>query len=194
MILMTGALLCTAVVGLAQNSPRAMADREAAEERYRMTQAALNDLYEAQRILIDRVDALEDLVREVGSKPGQETFVSRQEFSKLVELVEEIDRRREADKKQILAKLEALGRTLGAGSSPVAVSSPSSAGQTHEGAEHVVVAGQTLSAIIAAYNAEWKSRGRKTSLDLILEANAGLEPRTMQVGKKIFIPMVPIKP
>jgi LysM repeat protein len=58
--------------------------------------------------------------------------------------------------------------------------------------EYVVEAGNTLSSIISAHNAAFKEKGRKTSLQLILDANPGLKPTTMQVGRKLFIPMVPV--
>jgi hypothetical protein len=183
---------------------REVADREAAEERYRILNSSLDDLMAAQMNLQRRLDGLEQTVSrintELRTKAGGDQVVSRREFEELTKAIQEVDRKREADRRQILAQIEELGKSLTAAlrdsrpAPPVRVApAEERTGPTppQEGAEHVVQRGETLSAIAAAYNAEWKSRGRRTSLQLVLDANPGLEPRTMAVGRKVFIPMVP---
>jgi len=54
----------------------------------------------------------------------------------------------------------------------------------------VVEKDNTLTAIIAAHNREFKKQGRKTSLKLVLDANPKIEPKSLYVGQKIFIPLV----
>jgi hypothetical protein len=204
-ILLGFLLLARPSVAATESLAREVADREVAEERFRILQSSVEDLLAAQMNQQRRIDALEQtllrLSAEVRSKPGEAQLVSRREFEELGKAIQEVDRKREADRRQILDQIEELGRSLTAAlresrpSPPVRVSPPESrAGSTTptEGAEHVVQQGQTLSAIIVAYNAEWKDRGRRTSLQLILDANPGLEPKTMAVGRKVFIPMVPI--
>jgi hypothetical protein len=197
-------LLGGPAIAAAESLAREVADREVAEERFRILRSSVEDLMAAQMNLQRRLDVLEQsilrLSAEVRSKPGEDRVVSRREFEELGRAIQEVDRKREADRRQILDQIEELGRSLTAAlresrpTPPVRVSpSESRSGATpQEGAEHVVQAGQTLSAIIVAYNAEWKARGRRTSLQLILDANPGLEPKTMAVGRKVFIPMVPI--
>jgi TolA-binding protein len=201
-----GLLLVSApALAAAESLAREVADREVAEERFRILRSSVDDLMAAQMNLQRRLDVLEQsivrLSAEVRSKPGEDRVVSRREFEELGRAIQEVDRKREADRRQILDQIEELGRSLTAAlresrpTPPVRVSPPESrAGPAtpQEGAEHIVQAGQTLSAIIVAYNAEWKARGRRTSLQLILDANPGLEPKTMAVGRKVFIPMVPI--
>lgn len=182
---------------------REVADREAAEERFRILSSSLDDLMAAHMNLQRRLDALEQtvarLATELRSKAEGDQVVSRREFEELTKAIQEVDRKREADRRQILDQIEELGKSLAAAlresrpAPPVRVAPAedrTGPTTTQEGAEHVVQRGETLSAIIAAYNAEWKSRGRRTSLQLILDANPGLEPRTMAVGRKVFIPMV----
>ena len=201
-----GLLLVSApALAAAESLAREVADREVAEERFRILRSSVDDLMAAQMNLQRRLDVLEQsivrLSAEVRSKPGEDRVVSRREFEELGRAIQEVDRKREADRRQILDQIEELGRSLTAAlresrpTPPVRVSPPESRtgpAVAQEGAEHIVQAGQTLSAIILAYNAEWKARGRRTSLQLILDANPGLEPKTMAVGRKVFIPMVPI--
>lgn len=192
--------------GAGEDAARAAADRAAAEERYRILRSSVDDLLAAQMELRQRLDelteALQKVSAEVRSKPGSEQFVTRQDFEKLVESVREIDRKRETDRRQIVELIDdmegSVTRALrSAAQAPVRPSQASSSGGpsgSQEGVEYVVEKGNTLSAIIVAHNAAFKDQGRKTSLQLILDANPGLEPTTMQVGRKLFIPMVPIKP
>lgn len=205
LLLLVGLLAGTWAHGAGEGAARAAADREAAEERYRILSSSLDDLLSAQLQLKQRLDAVTEAIQrvsaEVRSKPGGAQVVSREEFDRLVETVREIDRKREADRRQILAQIEELGEKL-LGLIPRSASSsepnlpkaaPAPRGD-QQGVEYVVERGNTLSAIISAHNAEFKGQGLKTSLQLILDANAGLEPKTMQVGRKLFIPMVPIQP
>jgi LysM repeat protein len=194
-------------LGAAEDAARSAADREAAEEHYRILSSRLEDLSTSQTDLQQKFRALsEGLQRvreEARSRPGQDQFVTREEFNKLVETVREIDRKREADKREILGEIEALGERLtksmreGArrstppASEPIRVeprSEPPPANQ--EGVWYVVEKGNTLSKIIEAHNAEFKGQGRKTTLKLVREANPKLVPESIQVGQKIFIPMV----
>jgi len=187
--------------GASESTARAAADRAAAEERYRILRSSVDDLLAAQLQLRQRLDtvteALQEVSAEARSKPGATQFVTREEFEKLIESVREIDRKREADRRQILAQIEELGKTLQEmlrRPQPIVSGGASSSRGSQEGVEYVVEKGNTLSAIIVAHNAAFKEQNRKTSLQLILDANLGLEPTTMQVGRKLFIPMVPIKP
>jgi hypothetical protein len=205
-LLFAASLLGAQAHGAGVDAARSTAERAAAEERYRILQSSYDDLAAAQLELRKRLEAVTDALQKVSaearSRPGAEQLVTRAEFEKLVESVREIDRKREADRRQILAQIEELGKSLQemlrrppakvvTGQDP-----PSRGGSSgnQEGVEYVVESGNTLSAIIAAHNAAFKDQGRKTSLQLILDANPGLVPETMQVGKKLFIPMVPIKP
>jgi DNA anti-recombination protein RmuC len=185
-----------------ENTARAAADRAAAEERYRILRASVDDLLAAQLELRERLNTVTETLQQVAaqarSRPSSSQFVTRAEFEKLVESVREIDRKREADRRQILNQIEHLGNSLEnmlrQPTRQVVPSAPQQRGGSQEGVEYVVEKDNTLWEIIRAHNAAFKEQGRKTSLQLILDANPGLEPKTMQVGRKLFIPMVPINP
>jgi hypothetical protein len=89
------------------------------------------------------------------------------------------------DKDLILKEMKALLR------------SSSSSGRTtktfpnsQKSFEHTVQKDETISAIIAAYNADLKSQGAKKRITLksVLDANPKLNPRTMRIGQTLFIP------
>ncbi len=197
--LMMAVVMVPGAWGAGEDAARAAADRAAAEERYRILQSSIDDLVSSQREFRRRLDAvseaLQKVSREVNAKPDNSRVVTREEFEKLVESVREIDRKREADRRQILEQIEDLGKSLQEMLKRPAVVPPTAKSQprgNQEGVEYVVEAGNTLSSIISAHNAAFKEKGRKTSLQLILDANPGLKPTTMQVGRKLFIPMVPV--
>ena len=106
------ALLCA----FAQENPaRAAAEREAAEENYKVLSSAVNGLTTGQADLQRRVGALADEVRTLRAQdtkidPGK--FATREELNRLFESVKEIDRKREADKKLILDEFEELKKDL----------------------------------------------------------------------------------
>lgn len=137
--------------------------------------------------------------------------VSRDELKKIVEQIAEVDRKRAADGKLVHDQLEELAKLA---SKPVVLPPVEDAkpGKPHTEAtkksagelaakpaddgpelpaeyyEHVVAEGETLGAIIAAYN---KEHGLKVRQAHILKANPKLkDPRKLYVGMKLRIPMV----
>jgi len=167
-----------------------------------------------------RIAALSDELRAARSEPPRidtSKFVTREELNRLVKAVEEIDRKREADKKLILDEFEELKKDLKKLLSAPASAPPSAAakkpkntppadkpadkasdktpdaaaGSAQEGVWHVIEEANTLTAIVAAYNKEFKTKGKKTSIKLIEEANPGLKATSLKLGQKVFIPLVP---
>jgi hypothetical protein len=202
-------LISATAYAAAEDAARTAAEREAAEERYRLVNSAIEDLTAAQLDLRRRLERMAEAIQQVEvearARPGAERFVTRDELAKLAETVREIDRKREADKREILERIEELGKTLAgrlreeARRTPPPVVEPvrpaprdESSGTAQEGVWYVVESGNTLYEIISAHNAQFKGDGRRTSLQLILDANPKLKPNAMPVGTKIFIPMVPI--
>ena len=220
LLLLSGAacLSCLPLSGLGQdNAARAaaLAEREAAEERYKRLNSAVEDLWAAKAEQDRRLAALVEEIRNLradASKTDPGKYVTREEFNKLIKTVEEIERKREADRKLIEDEFKQLERDLRKmlsapppSPSPKNLKSPQTQGKTEktagksadtsaanqEGVWHEIEEGNKLIAIIAAYNEEYKKQGKKTSLRRILDANPGLEPTKMKVGQKIFIPLVP---
>jgi hypothetical protein len=178
----------------------AIAEREAAEERYRRLNTAVEGILAAQAERQRRLDALTAEVRQLrtdSSSQPKGDFVTQDQLRQLVETVKELDRRRESDRRMILEEIENLGKSVADSlkastarrSEPERSSTSTSA--NNEIAEHTVEQGQTLSAIVAAYNAEYKKRGKRTSLKLVLDANPNIKPESMSVGQKVIVPLVP---
>jgi hypothetical protein len=177
----------------------AIADRDAAEERYRRLNTAVEGLLAAQAEQQRRLETLVTELRQVRAESAQPKgdFVTREELKQLVDTVREIDRKREADRRMILEEIENLGKSLAASfkaATPRRTEPDKSTTSTpayEEVAEHKVEQGQTLSAIVAAYNAEYKKQGKRTSLKLVLDANPNIKPEAMAVGQKVVVPLVP---
>lgn len=193
-----------AITGLSaqDNAARAaaIADREAAEERYRRLNTAVEGILAAQADRQRRLDALTAEVRQLRTDSASQPrgdFVTQDQLRQLVDTVKELDRKREADRRMILEEIENLGKSVAeslkaATPRPSVSERPSAATDANrEIAEHIVEQGQTLSAIVAAYNAEYKKRGKRTSLKLVLDANPNVKPESMSVGQKVIVPLVP---
>jgi TolA-binding protein len=181
----------------ASSRAAAIADREAAEERYRRLNTAVEGLLAAQAEQQRRLEALASELRQlrIDTARPQGDFVTRQQLNELVDMVREVERKREADQRMVLKEIESLGKSvtdsLKAAPPVRAQSERSSATPAYdEVAEHTVEQGQTLSAIVAAYNAEYKKRGKRTSLKLVQDANPNIKPESIRVGQKVNIPLV----
>jgi chromosome segregation ATPase len=201
-------------------APRAaaIAEREAAEERYRRLNTAVEGLLSAQADNQRRLTALAEEIRTVraeSTRPDTGKYATREELAKLAESLREIDRKREADKKLVLEEFEALKKDLrkmlsapppstvpkkksAAEAEKSAETSPEKATEkagapaaNQEGVWYSVESGNNLTAIVTAHNEHFKSEGKKTSVKLIQDANPNLKPTGMKVGQKIFIPLVP---
>ena len=196
-----------------------IAEREAAEERYRRINTAVEGLLSAQADNHRRLTALADEIRNVraeSSRTDTSKYATREELSRLAESLREIDRKREADKKLVLEEFEGLKKDLRKmlnapppSTAPKKSRSPAEAekgGETtsektaeksgatntnQEGVWYTVESGNYLNAIVVAHNEHFKSEGKKTSVKLIQDANPNLKPTSMKVGQKIFIPLVP---
>lgn len=146
----------------------------------------------------DRITDLESKISTLQDKlntPGGSDYASADDLKKLAEQVQEIDKKRQADNEKILAALEKLGKGGGGGRSPditpitpttdnTPTPNTGNAGSPQNGYNYKIESGNTLSAIAKAYQA----KGIKVSVKQILDANPGLDPKNLIVGKTIFIP------
>jgi septal ring factor EnvC (AmiA/AmiB activator) len=172
-----------------------IADKQEAEERQRRLAADVERLQlEQQQIqkslsrLAEEMRALrEDLIK------ANNAAVTRDELRALARKVEEIDQKREADKRLILEELQKLLKVAAQTPPPTPAPAPSPAASPRasapvpdKGYEHVVEKNENLSMIIQAY----RERGVKVTLKQVLDANPKINPNTKAVmrGQKIFIP------
>jgi LysM repeat protein len=156
----------------------------------------MQDLIEAQAAQTKRIEALEKQVSDLGDKlnqPAASGSADADDLKKLAAQVQEIDKKRQADNDLILKQIEKLGKVSGGStghkSSAVSTttstdtSTPSASGP-QKGYDYTIAANDTVSAIAKAYRAQ----GVKVTSAQILAANPGLNPNSLVVGKKIFIP------
>jgi LysM repeat protein len=165
----------------------------ASEERLNKLNGYVQDLLTAQSEQQKRIAALAkeiESLREQQSQPNV-GYATAEALKKLAEKVQEIDKKREADKELILKKIEELAKTLaGPSKKPVVAVPAPTAGATNapatpeKGFWYVIQSGDTLSVIAEAY----REKNIKVTVDQIMKVNEGLNPNRLKVGQKIFIP------
>lgn len=128
-------------------------------------------------------------------------YATRDDLRKVVEQVQEVDKRRAADAALVREKLEELARQL---SKPVAIPPPMDPTPTRppgtgkkateeatlpsEYYEYTMKEGDILSVVISEYN---QSQGLKVRLAQVLKANPNIkDPNRIPVGTKLRIPIV----
>ena len=157
----------------------------ALRENNQRLQSQLNDLLEAFNALKAELSQVKSEVRQLRTKLGARNpnVVTRLDLENLAKSVREIDRKRVQDKDLILKEMKGLLRSKPTLPKPKAANS-------QKGFEHTVQPGETISAIISAYNAELKRQGatKRITLKSVLNANPNLNPRTMRIGQSLFIP------
>ncbi len=186
----------------AQNSAAELAlERKANEERFRTLTARVDNLEETQQLLGRRITTLErsysDLSREIDKikedvAQGSTRQVSREELKTLVEKLQEIDKKREADKKLILETFKDLAKLPAAAStSPKPVPERNEVGETYD---YVVQPGDQLRSIINDYNGEYAKQGLgRITLDQVKRANPDINIDRILPKQVIRIPVPPKK-
>lgn len=123
-----------------------------------------------------------DLTREVESLREQlqraTSGASRDDVAAVAKTVKQLDEKHRADIEMVAKQLEKLGKTQAVARS----TAPASGDQ--RGWEYTIEPDNTLSAVAQAY----RKQGIKISVDDILKANPGLDPKKLKVGQVIFIP------
>lgn len=179
-----------------------MAERQANHEDIKRLSSTVEDLLNANLSMQKKMVAMETELREMRSelsrvketvKDTSSSYASRDSLQQLANKAQEIDKKREADKRLILEELQKLLKTP-----PVAYSDPaptksaaskstakqSQAPANEDGYEYEIKPGDSLTKIVNLYNKE----GVKVTVDQILKANPKLKANAIVPGKKIFIP------
>ena len=176
---------------------RLCAQDAAVEERLNKLSAQIQDLIDAREAQNKRIEDLARQVRDLQDQQSKSggTSASAEDLKQLAAKIQEVDDKRQQDNEHIVKEIEKLGKTLGAPASTSRSSRPSApAGSTESGVastapdkghyEYTIHAGDTLSAIVKA----WNGQGVRVTADEILKANPGLKERSLRVGQKIVIP------
>lgn len=216
MILILAAAVFGMVGTLPAQDAAAIADQQAAQENYQALSGKVDDLVTANQTLEKRIADLENQVRTLQDAQSQPNTnaVDPATVRDLAEKVQEIDQKREADKDLILKqiadlatlptpgatgskhkhKAEAVDTTTATSDTPSDTTTPTATADTgggdnknYEGYEYVVKSGDTLTAIVTAYN---KQAGLHLTVAEVLKhpLNAKVKPEKLRVGQKIFIP------
>lgn len=182
----------------AQNAATELAaDRKYNEEHFAMINAKLASIEETQLQLRERYSALErrnealklqiEKLKEDAAQ-GSTRQVTREDLKKVVEQLQEVDRKREEDKKLILESIKDLAKL------PPAHSSRSKpAPERTENTETVVYSvqkGNRLGDIIAAYNEEFSKQGLgRLTIEQVKRANPEINVDRIREGQTIKIPV-----
>jgi len=171
--------------------------QDATQQQIDQLNGKLQDLQESVDAQTKKIAALEKQISDLGDKlnqPGATGNANADDLKKLAAQVQEIDKKRQADNEQILKTIEKLGKVSGGSTghksspaisttTPTDTSTPNAAGP-QKGYDYTIAANDTVLAIAKAYRAQ----GVKVTSAQILAANPGLNPNSLIVGKKIFIP------
>jgi LysM repeat protein len=172
----------------------AIADRQAEEERYKRMSADIESLLAANLALQKKISALDAELQRVREEQSRNTKDdgTKESLKKLADAIQEVDKKREADKQLILAEIGKIGKTLSAPpvrttpKTPVSVESNTG---PEKGYTHVVKQGDVLGLIVSDYNAAFKSKGMKAiTQQQVMAANPNVDWNRLQIGQKIFIP------
>ena len=174
-------LACTVCVARGQDA--------ATQQQIDELSGRIQSMLETQAAQNKRLAALEKEIGDLRDKlnqPALNNSASVDDLKKLAAQVQEIDQKRQDDNELILKQLEKLAK--GGARKPAPASPPDNpppaTGGTQKGYEYTIANGDTLSGIAK----KCSSQGVKVTWEQILAANPGLNPNSLIVGKKIFIP------
>ncbi|HEY3915076.1 MAG TPA: LysM peptidoglycan-binding domain-containing protein [Verrucomicrobiae bacterium] len=199
---------CLALAASGQDSTPAstpaadIAAKQSADERYERMAADIQALQAANDALQAKLTAVQQQLQDLRNQQSQAAANSStsDDLKHLGEKIEEVDRKREEDKQaiseEIRKSIDELKHALAENPTPSRVSAPRpavTANNDSTGAEkgfvYKVQDGDSLSAIVHAYNSDFKSKGMKTiSLKQAMDANPSVDWNRLRVGQKIIIP------
>ena len=133
-----------------------------------------------QKQIADLTREVESLRDQLGKATGS---ASQQDLAAVAGAIKDLERKHQQDMNAVAGEIEKLGKAVASRPSPS--SSPGRGSAAEQGYEYTIQQGDTLSAIVQAYNTELNL---KITVNDVLKANPGLKATSMQVGQKIFIP------
>ena len=184
-------------------------------EDVRRLNGTVESLTEGQESLRRQVQNLKEQLEKARAENAQlrqdcasrSDLVTREQLNQVVEQLREVDRRRSADAEYVKTQLADIARDVNKSLAAAAKEPPKprsaprtpdarASGETQSQEmklpeymyEHTVKTGETVGAIIAAYNQE---KGLKVTMAHVLAANPTLkDPKRLRVGQKLNIPEV----
>jgi predicted RNase H-like nuclease (RuvC/YqgF family) len=180
----------------------AIAAQQAADERYKRMAADIEALQADNESLKAKIGALEQKIgdlRQQLAAAANNTGV-QEDLKRLAETIAQVDKKREEDKQAISEEIRksigGLEKSLAVSAAPSRASAPAPKLQldtptpaTESGFSYTIQEGDNLSAIVKAYNTDFKSKGWKPiTLKQAMEANPNVKWDHLRVGQKIIIP------
>jgi phage tail protein X len=175
----------------------ARAQDDATQQQIDKLSGQVQDLLDAQAAQGKRIAALEKQVSDLGDKlsqPAANNSASADDLKKLAEQVQELAKKQQDDNDLILKEFDKLGKggsiSMPSHKAPDVSTPPSAdnptatAGSQQNGYWQTVGSNDTISAIAKAY----RDKGVKVRVSQILAANPGLNPNSLKVGQRIWIP------
>lgn len=181
-----------------------VAAKEAADERYERMAADIQALQAANQALESKVSNLEQQLADLRNTQSQAQNAgntsAEDDIKRLAAKVEEVDRKREEDKQAISDEIH---RSIGEvekliGEQPRNIPTPlrerpetsdAAPAPVGKGFVYTVQEGDFLSAIVKAYNKDFRSKGMKPiTLSQAMAANPKVDWNRLSVGQKIVIP------
>ena len=175
----------------------AIAEKQEAEERYKRMSADVESLLAANLSLQKKISALETEVQKLREEQSRaaNNNTANESVKRLAETVQEVDKKREADKQLILEEFSRFRKTLSSTPTPPSirvtpkVSVPDTSSTPEKGFTHVVESGETLGKIVLDYNAAFKAKGMKTvTQKQVMDANPSVNWNKLKIGQKVFVP------
>jgi hypothetical protein len=171
------------------------------EEKLEKIAATLEDIIAAQTVFQKRLAALAGELKslreetDLAVQRAGTNYATRAAIKDLTDKLAEMDKKRLADRELILNEMTKLAKSLTTGGGFTRPRLPSDTNTVTtppvpvKGFEHTIESGESLLAILGAYNAEFKKQGKKSvTYTQVMAANPGLKPERLIVGQKIIIP------
>ena len=167
-----------------------MPQQNALQQQIDKLSGQIQDLLDAQALQDKRLTALEKTVSDLQDKvnaPQVSDSASREDLQALAKQVQEIDKKRQADRDLILKEIENLGKISAStshSSRHATTTGDSTSTVPQKGYEYEVRSGDTIAGIAKAY----RDQGVKVTISDILKANPKVDPTKLAVGQKVFVP------
>ncbi|HEY3862138.1 MAG TPA: LysM domain-containing protein [Verrucomicrobiae bacterium] len=177
-----------------------VAAQQAADERYKRLEASLEAVQMDNESMKAKIVSLEQKIEDMRQQLAAASNNSgvQEDLKRLADSIAQVDKKREEDKQaiseEIHKSMSGLEKSLAAPAAPVRtpplkMTPDAPAPPQVDGFAYTVQDGDNLSAIVKAYNADFKSKNWRTiSLRQAMEANPNVKWDHLRVGQKIVIP------
>jgi len=204
MLLVGALLLPLASLRAADDTPAAIAEREAAEEREKRINARMEDMEKTVQSYEKRISALHDDLRSLRDeinklRESNNDSQTKESIKRLKDAVEEVDKKRLDDNKKVMEALEELqgfikkNLTTSTSVKPPPTTTTKSNHTTPKvrrdteqaGYEYTVADKDTLLVIISKLRT---AKNIRVTQKQMMDANPDVNWKNLQIGQKLFVP------